>query len=62
MKIDMATLGLCLIICVVSSLVTSMVFLGAVDSKFSTIEDKLVEVDGRRNAQYGILKQKIEDK
>ncbi|CAH9016502.1 TMhelix containing protein [Vibrio phage 511E55-1] len=29
-------------------------------SRFDAIDKKLIEVDGRRNAQYGILKRAIE--
>lgn len=62
MKIDIRLLAICLISCVVSSLITSSVFLGVVDTKFEKIEKRLTEIDGRRNAQYGVLKAKIEGK
>jgi len=61
MKIDIKTLIICLVVALSTSLVTSSVFLGVVDTKFEKIEDKLIENDGRRNAQYGTLKSKIED-
>lgn len=62
MDIDLKTLILCLGLCLASSLITSTVFLSAIETKVQKIDTRLVEIDGRRNAQYGILKQKIEDK
>lgn len=62
MDIDLKTLTLCLGLCLASSLITSTVFLSAIETKVQKIDTRLVEIDGRRNAQYGILKQKIEDK
>ena len=47
-----ATLLLCLVM--------NAAFYSKLDSRFDAIEKKLVEVDGRRNAQYGIIKSKIE--
>ena len=47
-----ATLLLCLAM--------NAAFYSKLDSRFDTVEKKLVEVDGRRNAQYWIVKNKIE--
>lgn len=60
MNIDIKILALCLTFCLASSLITSMVFLSAIETKVEKVDKRLVEIDGRRNAQYGILKREIE--
>jgi hypothetical protein len=49
-----ATLLLCLAM--------NAAFYSKIGSRFDTVDSKLIEVDGRRNAQYGIIKNEIKYK
>lgn len=48
------TLLLCLAI--------NITFYSKIENRFDTVDSKLIEVDGRRNAQYGIIKGEIKHK
>lgn len=49
-----ATLLMCLAI--------NITFYSKIENRFNTVDSKLIEVDGRRNAQYGIIKSEIKHK
>lgn len=38
----------------------NIAFYSKFSARFDSIDKKLIEIDGRRNAQYGIIKNKLE--
>lgn len=49
--------------CVITLLlcfIMNTVFYYKVSERFDSVDKKLIEIDGRRNAQYGIIKNKLE--
>jgi len=56
------TLLATIIVCTLILLVNTGTNFSQVERRFDVIDDKLVEIDGRRNAQYGIIKRKVEDR
>ena len=55
------TLRATIIVCTLIILVNTGTSFSQVEDRFDVVDDKLVEIDGRRNAQYGIIKRKVED-
>ena len=56
------TLLATIIVCTLITLVNTGTNFSQVEERFTSVDDKLIEIDGRRNAQYGIIKRKIEDR
>lgn len=49
-------------ILVLVSIMTSTVYMHKINERFDQIENKINQIDHRRNAQYGIIKNKITGK